>query len=150
MRSESQMNIGRSPCTICVASRPISFRSSFLLRRSTSLYNRREAKILTTLTSHFTSAYIFHWASYFPDTPLQYPPTFDGRLVLYPGKTEVRDYFAWRQADSTCLVSFTYDFMLTRKTHKAHINNLYNTVFWALIQKGGKTTTEAHTTLRVS
>lgn len=32
---------------------------------------------------------------------------------------------------------------------KAHINNLYNTVFWALIQKGGQTTTEAHATLRV-
>jgi len=102
---------------------------SFLLRRTTSLYNRREAKILTTLTSHFTAAYIFHWAEYFTETPLQYPPTFDGRLVLYPGSTEVRDYFAWRQADT-------------------HINNLYNTAFWALVQQGGQTTTEAHTTLR--
>lgn len=33
-------------------------------------------------------------------------------------------------------------------TRKAHINNLYNTTFWALIQKGGQTTTEAHATLR--
>jgi len=31
---------------------------------------------------------------------------------------------------------------------KAHINNLYNTVFWALVQQGGQTTTEAHATLR--
>lgn len=32
---------------------------------------------------------------------------------------------------------------------KAHINNLYNTVFWALVQQGGQTTTEAHAALRV-
>ena len=32
----------------------------------------------------------------------------------------------------------------------AHINNLYNTVFWALVQQGGQTTREAHATLRVS
>ncbi|KAI5122736.1 hypothetical protein M0805_009821 [Coniferiporia weirii] len=102
---------------------------SFLLRRSTSLYNRREAKVLTTLVSHFTAFYIFHWNTYFPDTPLQYPPTFDGRLVLYPSQKEVKDYFAWRQADT-------------------HINNLYNTVFWALVQQGGQTTTEAHATLK--
>ncbi|OCB84793.1 tRNAHis guanylyltransferase [Sanghuangporus baumii] len=73
---------------------------SFLLRRSTQLYNRRESKILTTLVSHFTAAYIFYWAEYFPGTALQYPPTFDGRLVLYPTEREARDYFAWRQADS--------------------------------------------------
>ncbi|KAG5717236.1 hypothetical protein E4T56_gene15661, partial [Termitomyces sp. T112] len=31
---------------------------------------------------------------------------------------------------------------------QAHINNLYNTVFWALVQLGGETTTQAHATLR--
>lgn len=77
---------------------------SFLLRRSTSLFKRREAKLLTTLVSHFTAAYVFNWSSYFPDTPLQYPPTFDGRLVLYPSNREVRDYFAWRQADSEFMI----------------------------------------------
>ncbi|PIL35648.1 hypothetical protein GSI_02378 [Ganoderma sinense ZZ0214-1] len=102
---------------------------SFLFRRSTALYNRREAKILTTLTSLFTSSYVFNWSKYFPETPLKYCPSFDGRIVLYPSATVVRDYFSWRQADT-------------------HINNLYNTVFWALVLKGGQTTTEAHATLR--
>lgn len=102
---------------------------SFLLRKSTSLYNRRHSKIVSTLTSLFTSSYVFHWSRYFPDTPLGYPPSFDGRIVLYPGTKEVKDYFAWRQADT-------------------HINNLYNTTFWALVQQGGQTTTEAHSTLR--
>lgn len=52
------------------------------------------------LTSLFTSAYVFHWNAYFPDTKLAYPPSFDGRVVIYPGQQEIRDYFAWRQADS--------------------------------------------------
>ncbi|KAA1467148.1 tRNAHis guanylyltransferase [Dentipellis sp. KUC8613] len=102
---------------------------SFLLRRSTTLYKRRNSKIVTTLTSYFTSSYVLHWPEYFPDTPLRYPPSFDGRLVLYPSEKEVRDYFAWRQADT-------------------HINNMYNTVFWALVQQGGQSTKEAHETLR--
>ncbi|KAI0710215.1 tRNAHis guanylyltransferase [Earliella scabrosa] len=102
---------------------------SFLFRKSTTLYNRREAKILTTVASLFTSSYVFNWSKYLPDTPLKYCPSFDGRIVLYPSSTVVRDYFSWRQADT-------------------HINNLYNTVFWALVLKGGQNTTEAHTTLR--
>ncbi len=31
-----------------------------------------------------------------------------------------------------------------------HINNLYNTVFWTLVQKGGLTTTQAEDRLKVS
>ncbi len=31
-----------------------------------------------------------------------------------------------------------------------HINNLYNTAFWALIQLGGMDSTEAEKTLKVS
>ncbi|KAI0342808.1 tRNAHis guanylyltransferase [Trametopsis cervina] len=102
---------------------------SFLFKKSTLLHNRRHAKILTTITSLFTAYYVMIWSKYFPDTPLSYPPSFDGRIVLYPSAKEVRDYFSWRQAD-------------------AHINNLYNTVFWALVQQGGQSTAEAHETLR--
>ncbi|EIM82530.1 tRNAHis guanylyltransferase [Stereum hirsutum FP-91666 SS1] len=101
---------------------------SFLLRKSTQLYNRRHAKIVTTLTSYFTSSYVFHWRDYFPDLQLRYPPSFDGRIVLYPSEREVKDYFAWRQVDT-------------------HINNLYNTAFWALVQQGEMSTKEAHATL---
>lgn len=50
----------------------------------------------------FTSAYVFYWPEYFPNDRLRYPPTFDSRVVLYPGEKEIRDYFAWRQADSEC------------------------------------------------
>ncbi|KAI0784534.1 tRNAHis guanylyltransferase [Abortiporus biennis] len=102
---------------------------SFLFKKATAVYNRRHAKILTTLTSLFTSSYVFNWQKYIPDVALKYPPTFDGRVVLYPTSKEIRDYFSWRQADT-------------------HINNLYNTVFWALVQQGGQSTTQAHATLR--
>lgn len=102
---------------------------SFLLRKKTTLYNRRESKILSTLTSRFTASYLYHWSSHFPDTPLSYPPSFDGRLVLYPSPQHIQDYFSWRQADT-------------------HINNLYNTTFWALVLKGGFSTTDAHAKLK--
>ncbi|KIY43870.1 tRNAHis guanylyltransferase [Fistulina hepatica ATCC 64428] len=102
---------------------------SFLIRKSAALYKRRQAKIVSILTSLFTSSYVFNWTKYFPDEKLLYPPSFDGRVVLYPSERHVRDYFAWRQVDT-------------------HINNMYNTVFWALVQRGGQSTKEAHATLK--
>ena len=104
---------------------------SFLFRRSTDLYQRRESKIVSTVVSLFTSAYVYYWNDYFTDSrrPL-YPPVFDGRAVLYPSEVEVKDYFAWRQADT-------------------HINNLFNTSFWALVEKGGMTPKAAEVRLSV-
>ncbi|SHO79897.1 Similar to S.cerevisiae protein THG1 (tRNAHis guanylyltransferase) [Malassezia sympodialis ATCC 42132] len=101
---------------------------SFLIDRDSGLYNRRQSKLISHIVSLFTSAYVFAWRRYM-DVSLQYPPSFDGRLVMYPTHKEVRDYFAWRQADT-------------------HINNLYNTVFWALVLQGGKSEREAHDTLK--
>ena len=73
---------------------------SFLFKKSTSVYNRRHAKILTTAVSLFTSSYVFNWTKHFPGVNLKYPPSFDGRIVLYPTERAVRDYFSWRQVDS--------------------------------------------------
>jgi hypothetical protein len=69
------------------------------------------------MSSHFASSFVFHWSKFFPSSPLLYPPTFDGRVVLYPTSANLRDYLSWRQAD-------------------CHINNLYNTCFWALVHDG--------------
>jgi len=41
-------------------------------------------------------------------------PSFDGRAIAYPKLRILKDYLSWRQAD-------------------CHINNLYNTAFWALV-----------------
>ena len=58
------------------------------------------SKIISTVVSYFASCYVFHWNE-FMKTPLLYPPTFDGRIILYPTAKEVRDYLSWRQVDCT-------------------------------------------------
>lgn len=93
---------------------------SFIFKKSTTLYKRRASKLLTTINSKFSSSYVFYWKKFFGEEPLKYPPTFDGRIVLYPSDENLIDYMKWRQAD-------------------VHINNLYNTTFWTLVLKGNLT-----------
>ncbi|XP_037937698.1 probable tRNA(His) guanylyltransferase [Teleopsis dalmanni] len=102
---------------------------SFVFRKESNIYNRRASKLLSYVTSLFTSAYVMNWMMFLPNTKLQYPPCFDGRVVLYPSDQNLRDYLSWRQAD-------------------VHINNLYNTAFWNLVQQAGLTAREAEAELR--
>ncbi|KAK1767086.1 Thg1 C terminal domain-containing protein [Phialemonium atrogriseum] len=107
----------------------ISDEYSFVLHKTCTLFERRASKLITTIVSTFTGYYIHFWPTYFPDTPLSPPlPSFDGRAVCYPSVQNLRDYMSWRQVD-------------------CHINNLYNTTFWALIQLGGLDAREAEQTL---
>ncbi|PHH75983.1 hypothetical protein CDD82_4195 [Ophiocordyceps australis] len=107
----------------------ISDEYSFVFHRSCSLFERRASKLVSTVVSTFTANYVYSWSTYFPDTPLTFPlPTFDGRSVCYPSVQNLRDYLSWRQVD-------------------CHINNLYNTTFWALVQLGGLNNKEAEKTL---
>lgn len=99
---------------------------SFLLRRSSDLFGRRREKILTTVVSVFSAAFVRAMGE---QALRDEHPTFDGRVVLYPGEREVRDYFAWRQAD-------------------CHVNNLFNTAFWCLVQRRGMTRAEAEEALQ--
>ncbi|KAL7004125.1 tRNA-His guanylyltransferase [Cystobasidiomycetes sp. EMM_F5] len=105
---------------------------SFLIPRRSDLFKRRESKILSTILSIFTASYVLLWSRYFDATsqldPALEGPSFDARVVVYPSEKEIIDYFKWRQADT-------------------HINNLYNTTFWALIQQGGMSIKEAHACL---
>ena len=86
---------------------------SFIFCRKSDIFDRRLDKIMSLVVSIFSSAYVFHWTKYFPETKLQFPPSFDARWVEYPNYTTIRDYISWRQAD-------------------AHINNQYNYCFWKL------------------
>ncbi|XP_043983907.1 probable tRNA(His) guanylyltransferase isoform X2 [Gambusia affinis] len=104
---------------------------SFVFKRTTTWFKRRASKLMTHVASQFSSSYVFYWKEFFGEQPLLYPPGFDGRVVLYPTNRNLRDYLSWRQAD-------------------CHINNLYNTAFWTLIQKGGLTTTQAEDRLKIS
>ncbi|XP_065705130.1 probable tRNA(His) guanylyltransferase isoform X2 [Patagioenas fasciata] len=84
---------------------------------------------MTHVVSQFASSYVFYWKDYFKDQQLLYPPGFDGRIVLYPSNQNLKDYLSWRQAD-------------------CHINNLYNTVFWMLVQRSGLTPMQAQERLQ--
>ncbi|RMI98374.1 Thg1 C terminal domain-containing protein [Yarrowia lipolytica] len=111
---------------------------SFLLRRKCSLFERRESKLVSTFASTFTSYYVALWGrkavkseprddsrdSRSNELVIHMLPTFDARCVVYPNAQSIRDYFSWRQVD-------------------CHINNLYNTTFWTLVQQGNMTTQEA-------
>ncbi|RDA89061.1 hypothetical protein CP532_2280 [Ophiocordyceps camponoti-leonardi (nom. inval.)] len=97
----------------------VSDEYSFVFHKTCNLFERRASKLISTVVSTFTANYIYNWPTYFPDTPLSFPlPTFDGRAVCYPSVENLRDYLSWRQVD-------------------CHINNLYNTTFWSLVQLGG-------------
>ena len=103
---------------------------SFVFHESTGLFERRAAKLATSVATAFTAEYCMQWSVFFPDAPLSRPyPTFDGRCVCYPKRRILRDYLSWRQAD-------------------CHINNLYNTTFWNMVLKGGMSTTEAEQALK--
>ncbi|XP_065321865.1 uncharacterized protein LOC135929282 isoform X2 [Gordionus sp. m RMFG-2023] len=126
---------------------------SFFLPSTTRYASRRTSKILTHIVSLFTSAYVLYWPRFMPrdltisspkDAPilsssLSSPsqttecmlPAFDGRVVLYPTDHNLRDYISWRQVD-------------------CHINNLYNTAFWALVQRGNCSNTQAQEILEGS
>ncbi|KAM3565167.1 hypothetical protein ARSEF4850_001540 [Beauveria asiatica] len=109
----------------------VSDEYSFVLHKSCNLFERRASKLISTIVSTFTANYINCWPNSLPDTPLSFPlPTFDGRAVCYPAVQNLRDYMSWRQAD-------------------CHINNLYNTAFWSLVQLGGLDNKEAEKTLAV-
>lgn len=89
------------------------------------------SKISSTVVSLFASNFVMHWSEYFGTDKLKYAPCFDSRTVCYPNDQILRDYLSWRQAD-------------------CHINNLFNTTFWALVQQGGMTEKDAENHLRVS
>ncbi|XP_060621536.2 probable tRNA(His) guanylyltransferase isoform X1 [Anolis sagrei] len=102
---------------------------SFVFKKKSNWFKRRASKFMTHVASQFASSYVFYWKDYFKDQPLLYPPGFDGRVVLYPSDQNLKDYLSWRQAD-------------------CHINNLYNTVFWSLVQRSGLTPVEAQKRLQ--
>ncbi|KAK8075220.1 tRNA(His) guanylyltransferase [Apiospora hydei] len=116
--------------TDIVVSYGVSDEYSFVFHKTCTLYDRRESKLVSTVVSTFSAYYVYLWSTYFPDMPLAPPlPSFDGRAVCYPSVQNMRDYMSWRQAD-------------------CHINNLYNTTFWTLIQQGKMDATDAERSLK--
>ena len=119
-------HVVRSIPDICFAY-GVSDEFSFVFDRATVMFDRRRDKLVSTVVSTFTAAYLHLWPQHFvrdvsdvntTALDLLHLPTFDGRAVIYPSSANLRDYLSWRQVD-------------------CHINNLYNTTFWTLVERGG-------------
>jgi len=93
---------------LCIAY-GVSDEYSFVFHRSTNLFERRAAKLVSTIVSTFTAFYVHLWPSFFSHggegeasgmalVP-EWLPTFDGRAVCYPTLVNLRDYLSWRQVD---------------------------------------------------
>lgn len=121
---------------------------NFLLARDTNLFNRRTSKLNSLFASLVASNFVMHWNGTMntqlgattnlidnengnnsdKDRQLQYAPAFDSRCIAFPTISSMKDYFRWRQED-------------------AFVNHVYNTCFWSLVQKQGKSPSEAQSLL---
>ncbi|CAG7721747.1 unnamed protein product [Allacma fusca] len=90
---------------------------SFVFKRETQIFERRAVKIVAAIVSQFSAAFAVFWNEFFPDTELQFPPSFDCCIWALQTHQNVRDYFSWRQAE-------------------CHFENLYNTAYSNLLQDG--------------
>jgi hypothetical protein len=67
---------------------PCSIAAPFTLAKAAPLTATSlcRSKLTTLVTSLFTSAYVFHWPQFFPNSPLSLEqlPVFDGRSVTPP------------------------------------------------------------------
>lgn len=106
---DNQMNIGVYivfKCHLVLFSSPLLYFLRGGLRKDFPLVFITVRKILSTIVSAFTSAYMFYWKDYFND-PILYPVSFDGRVIIYPTYKHIRDYLSWRQVDCMYVV-FSY------------------------------------------
>ena len=69
---------------------------SFVFKKNAKLFNRREDKILSCISSLFSSSYVYYWQKYLPNEKLTTIPSFDGRMVLYPSLEDLKAYLNWR------------------------------------------------------
>lgn len=102
---------------------------SFVFKRTSKFYQRRSSKILSLIVSFFSSVYTTKWKDFFPHQELKYPPSFLSRVVCCASTDVLQTYLAWRQ-------------------NYCHVRNQYNTCFWMLVEKGGKTEREAQDVLK--
>lgn len=94
---------------ICIAY-GVSDEYSFVFHKSTELFERRAAKLVSTIVSTFTAFYVHLWGQFMAGLELEssWLPTFDGRAVCFPSIGNLRDYLCWRQVDCMPRIEFSY------------------------------------------
>uniref|UniRef100_A0A7C9EA67 tRNA(His) guanylyltransferase n=1 Tax=Opuntia streptacantha TaxID=393608 RepID=A0A7C9EA67_OPUST len=101
---------------------------SFVFKKDSKFYQRRESKILSLLVSFFTAVYTMKWTEFFPHQDLLYVPSFHAQIIRCPTVEVLQTYLAWRQ-------------------NNCHLNNQFDTCFWKLVEIG-KNENEAHEILK--
>ncbi len=104
---------------------------SFVFRKDTSSFNRRSARIMSSVNSLFAAAYVFYWKEIFGTNRLKYAPSFESVIVVYPSEINLKDYLSWRQSD-------------------LQAKNLYNTLYWALVKNGNRSEQEVSWSISIS
>lgn len=101
---------------------------SFIFKKDSKFYQRRESKILSLLVSFFTAVYTMKWKEFFPQQDLLCVPSFRAQVISCPTLEVLQTYLAWRQ-------------------NNCHLNNQFDTCFWKLVESG-KNESEAHEILK--
>ncbi|CAN0887933.1 tRNA(His) guanylyltransferase 1 [Linum grandiflorum] len=103
---------------------------SFVFKKKTKFHERRASKILSIVTSCFTSVFVNKWKDVFPDKELKHPPSFNGRVIVCATIDVLQHYLAWRQ-------------------NECYVTNQYSACLWALVSHG-RTEKEAEEILKGS
>ena len=70
---------------------------SFIFKRQATCHNRRRDKLVSTVSSLFSSAFTFFWKKFFNSILLQSPPMFLGKGMTIPNRRILRNYLISRQ-----------------------------------------------------
>lgn len=134
---------------------------SFVFHKSCTLWERRAAKIASTVVSTFTAAYIHLWPQCFSSPALEgtyiYSTSDSGSKTDSEahhesiGRSQPLDMAYLPTFDARCISypsnTNIRDYLSWRQAD-CHINNLYNTTFWVLVLKGGMSNTDAENFLK--
>lgn len=102
---------------------------NFVFPKSTTLYRRRSAKLLTNLCSLTSATFVDLCPKYFESISLSFVPVVEGTVYLFPSDQGLRDYMTHHQL-------------------MCHYRNLYETVLWSLVKVSGFSVEEATDVLK--
>ncbi|CAN1269508.1 tRNA(His) guanylyltransferase 1 [Linum perenne] len=101
---------------------------SFVFKKKTKFHDRRASKILSIVTSCFTSTFVNNWRDLFSDRELKYPPSLNGQVIACATMDVLQHYLAWRQRE-------------------CYLTNQFSACFWELVNHG-RTEKEAEEEIR--
>ncbi|MED6154141.1 hypothetical protein PIB30_109216, partial [Stylosanthes scabra] len=102
---------------------------TFVFKNTSKFYDRRASKVLSIITSFFSSIIVTKWSDFFPQKELQYSPSFHGHVTSCASVDVLQAYLFWRQ-------------------NMCHATNQYDHCFWRLVERDDMDVREAHDLLK--